>query len=122
MEKILTDYGWGAVLLLFMVDMVFPAWRDWFFPARKREQEARITAEEEDRHAREEERKFRHEMDLRSIATTEQLAKAVAQQVEISAATQRSIEFVTNAIGDMKQTVAVFHPEVLRKNNNRKRQ
>lgn len=108
-DDMISKYGWIGVLVLFALRELWPFFRQTVFP--------HITKREE------EEQRWRHELDERQTKTLERLADAISglllavtlqgQKLDIvSDAQNRYNDFVTQAIADMRETVAAAHRTV----------
>lgn len=125
--EILHDYGWTGVLLLFLLEKVWPR----VFGLFARKQAAKLETElaevktqqaleleniRMDREARAAERQFRHEIDLRNAVSSEKVAEATLTQTKLLATQGEQLAaimsnlnslttFMVQYTSDMRETV-----------------
>jgi hypothetical protein len=83
--QVLQTWGWAGVLVLFMIDKVWPFFATTFFPARAKREE--------------EERKWQHALEERRVAAMEGMASTVGNALsEMSHAVQEGNSNITMAM------------------------
>lgn len=128
--KIFQDYGIFAVIILFIIDKIWPFWRKSYIQqaeARAEDLKMQRQAELEEIRAENEERAadraHRQEMEDRLTEAYEKLVKVYeAQSVLLASLNERMNQLagsqqliathLTEATANMRETVARLHPEV----------
>jgi hypothetical protein len=83
--QVLQTWGWAGVLVLFMIDKVWPFFATTFFPARAKREE--------------EERKWQHTLEERRVTAMESMANTVGDALrEMSHAVQEGNSNITMAM------------------------
>jgi len=136
---ILREYGWFGVLLLFVIEKVWPFFVNVVFPKRAREATALIKREDE-------ERKWQRDIDERRVKAMEdlgikmeeamkamsasvsesghQVAMALTVQNErinkLSDSQVASYAFLVDAVTDMREATAKLHPNSVNVKNSQR--
>lgn len=106
MEQILHDYGWYAVLILFLIDKVWPALVKRF----DKERDANLKREEEERANRrrrdDDDRRWNHDMMERLTAAIENLARTMPEMNLRMATVQRNTEQTAHGVAILLERIS----------------